>query len=100
MKNYLACLVILFGAVVAVHAAPPSDQSIEQMMNVMHVEKMLDQMMTQMEAGMRTGMEQSMQQSLHGNPPTDAQKAQAAEFQKKFMGIMKDELSYAKMKDI
>jgi hypothetical protein len=99
MKNYLVCLALLFG-VVSITAAPPSDQSIEQMMNVMQVQKMMDQMMTQMDTGMRTGMEQGLQQSLQGKTPTDAQKAQIAEFQKKLSGVLKDELSYAKMKDI
>jgi len=99
MKNYLVCLALLF-SVIGVKAVPPSDQSIEQMMTVMQVQKMLDQMMTQMDAGMRTGMEQGLQQSLQGKTPTEAQKAQIADFQKKLSGILKDELSYAKMKDI
>ena len=99
MKNYLVCLALLF-SVVAIKAAPPSDQSIEQMINVMQVQKMLDQMMTQMDSGMRTGMEQGLQQSLRGKTPTDAQKAQMAELQKKISGMIKDELSFAKMKDI
>ena len=99
MKNYLVCLALLF-SVIGVKAVPPSDQSIEQMMTVMQVQKMLDQVMTQMEAGMRTGMEQSLQQSLQGKTPTEAQKAQIADFQKKISGKLKDELSYAKMKDI
>ena len=99
MKNYFLCLALLFG-VVAVQAAPPSDSSIEQMMNVLQVQKMLDQMMTQMDAGMRTGMEQGLQQSMRGKTTTDAQKVQIAELQKKISGIIKGELSFAKMKDI
>jgi hypothetical protein len=99
MKNYLVCLALLF-SVVAAQAAPPSDQSIEQMMSVMHVQGMLDQMLTQMDAGVRTGMEQGLQQSLSGKMPTEAQKAQIAEFQKKLSGMIRDELSYTKMKDI
>ena len=55
-------------------------------MNVMQVQKMLDQMMTQMDTGMRTGMEQGLQQSLRAKTPTDAQKAQMAELQKKISG--------------
>lgn len=99
MKNYLVCLFVLLAAF-SLQAAPPTDQSIEKMMSVMQVEKMLNQMMTQMEAGMQSGMEQSLQQSLHGTPPTPAQKAQADQFQKKLGGILRDELSFAKMKDI
>ena len=87
-------------SVVAAQAAPPSDQSIEQMMKVMQVEQMLNQTMTQMETGMRSGMEQSVQQSLQGKPPTAAQKTQIAEFQTKFAGVLKDELSFAKLKGV
>ena len=69
-------------------------------MNVMQVQKMLDQMMTQMDSGMRGAMEQGLQQSLQGKTPTEAQKTQIAEFQKKLSGALKDELSFAKIKDI
>ena len=100
MKNYFLGLTALLIVSVSATAAPPSDQSIEQMMRVMQVERMLNQMLTQMEAGMQTGMEQGLQQSLQGKTATDAQKAQIAEFQKKLSGILKDELSFAKMKDV
>ncbi len=100
MKNYILCLTLLFGVVASAKAAPPSDQSIEQMMGAMQVQLMVDQMLTQMDAGMRTGMEQGLQQSMKGKAPTDAQKAQIGDFQKKLSGIIKDELSFAKMRDI
>ena len=99
MKNYLICLALIY-TLASTQAAPPSDQSIAKMMETMQVEKMLDQMMTQMESGMRSGMEQGMQQALHGTPPTPAQKAKAEDFQKKLAAILRDELSFAKMKDI
>ena len=100
MKNYFLGLTVLLIVSVSATAAPPSDQSIEEMMRVMQVEKMLNQMLTQMEAGMQTGMEQGLQQSIQGKTATDAQKAKIAEFQKKLSGILKDELSFAKMKDV
>ena len=100
MKNYFLGLTALLIVSLSATAAPPSDQSIEEMMRVMQVEKMLNQMLTQMEAGMQTGMEQGLQQSLQGKTATDAQKAQIAEFQKKLSGILKDDLSFAKMKDV
>ncbi len=99
MKHLFVCLALLASAL-ATHAAPPSDQSIEQMLNVMHVQTMLEQMLTQMDSGMQQGMEQGLQQSLKGKEPSAAQKAKIAGFQKKLSGIMKDELSYAKMKDV
>ena len=96
MKNYFLCLTVLLIVSLSATAAPPSDQSIEEMMRVMQVEKMLNQMLAQME----TGMEQGLQQSLQGKTATGAQKARIAEFQKKLSGILKDELSFAKMKDV
>ena len=95
MKIHLAVLALLV-TVLTSHAAPPSDQSIEQMMKVAHIQAMLDQMLTQMDAGMQQGM----QQALKGKDPTPAQRAKMAEFQKKLSAMMKDELSFAKTKDI
>jgi uncharacterized protein len=101
MKNKILCLALLGGlALVSLAAAPPTDQSIEQMLRVMQVEKMLDQMVTQMDTGMRKGMEQAIQQSLKGKVPTPAQQAQISDFQTKLSSMVKDELSYAKMKDV
>ncbi len=57
-------------------------------------------MLAQMDMGMRAGMEQGLRQSLHGGTPTSGQKAKMDEFQTKFTAILKDELSYAKMRDI
>ena len=88
MKKYLVVLALI-GSVVAAPAAPPSDQSIEQMMSVLHVQTMLDQMLGQMDTGMRNGLQQGLQQ-----------KEQVTQFQNKLTAMMKDELSYAKMKDI
>ena len=99
MKNYLICLALIY-TLASTQAAPPSDQSIAKMMETMHVETMLNQMTTQMESGMRAGMDQGMQQALHGTPPTPAQKAKAEDFQKKLAAILREELSFAKVKDI
>ncbi len=99
MKIYFVSLAFVLG-VFSVEGAPPSDQSIEQMMRVMQVEPMLNQMLTQMDTGMRTGMEQGLQRSMQGKTPTDAQKNQMAAFQTRLSGIIKDELAFAKVKDI
>lgn len=95
MKRFLIVFAML-GSVLTTQAAPPSDQSIEQMMGVMHVQAMIDQMFGQMDSAMRNGI----QQSLQGKEPTAAQKTKIADFQTRLTGMMKDELSYAKMKDI
>lgn len=100
MKTVAISFILLLSVCFSSQAAPPTDQAIEQMMNVMQVEKMLNQMLAQMDTGMRTGMEQGLQQSLHGSPPTPPQEAKIAEIEAKFVATMKDELSYAKLKDI
>ncbi len=101
MKNLIVCLTFLCGlTVVSLPAAPPTDQSIEQLLRVMQVEKMFDQMMSQMNSAMRTGMEQGLQESLKGKAPTPGQQAQIDAFQKKFSAVIKDELSYPKLKDV
>ena len=62
MKNKMLCLTLLCGlGLVSLRAARPSDQSIEQLLRVMQVDKLLDQMVTQMDSGMRSGMEKGLQ---------------------------------------
>lgn len=101
MKNAILCLALFCAfAAVPLRAAPPSDQSIEQLLRVMQVETMFNEMMSQMDSAMRTGMEQGVQESLKGKPPTPAQQAQIDTFQKKFSAAIKDELSYPKLKDV
>ena len=99
MKTIL-CAVVLFCFVLIGQAAPPSDQSISQMMTALQIEKMVDQFLTQMDTGMKTGMEQSLQQSLHGKEATAAQKTAMENFRQKINGTMKEELSFGKLKDL
>ena len=99
MKKYLLALVLLSSALSA-PAAPPSDSSIEQMMGVMHVQAMLDQMIKQMDDGVRSGLQQGLAQSMKGKEPSATQKAKITEFENKLSQMMKDELSYARMKDV
>jgi hypothetical protein len=101
MKNKIFYLTLLCSlGLVSLRAAPPSDQSIEQLLRVMQVDKLLDQMVGQMNSGMQSGMEKGLQQTLKGKTPTSAQQAQISDFQKKLSAVMKDELSYPKMKDV
>lgn len=95
MKNYFAVFLLLSSLVIA-QAAPPSDQSIEKMLQVMQVQKMLDQMVAQVDGAMQSGMAQSLQ----GQTPSAAQKAKMSEFQAKLSATIKDELSLAKTKDV
>lgn len=57
MKKYLIVLVLL-SSIFSAPAAPPSDQSIDQMMNVLHVQAMLDQILKQVDDSIRSGMQQ------------------------------------------
>jgi hypothetical protein len=98
IQFYLALAVS--SAVEFAQPAPPTDESIKQMLTVMHVEKMLDQMFLQMDAGMKAGMEQGLQQSLHGHELNAAQKAAIEKFKERLTAMMKDELSFVKMQDI
>jgi hypothetical protein len=100
MKIQFYIALAVTSAVAFAQSAPPTDESIKQMLTVMHVEKMLDQMFLQMDAAMKSGMEQGLQQSLHGHELNAAQKAAIEKFKEKLSAIMKDELSFAKMQDI
>jgi hypothetical protein len=81
-------------------AASPSDQSINELLGVMNMPHMMDQMLANVDQGMKTGMQQGLQQSLQGRELTAEQKAEVEKFQKKLMGIMRDELAFDKLKDI
>ena len=100
MKNRISfVLAFLFVAALA-HAAPPSDQSLNQMMTVMQVEAMLNQALQQMDGSIAKGMEQGLQQSLQGKELTAAQKTSVESFKTKLSATMKDELSLTKVKEI
>jgi uncharacterized protein len=81
-------------------AAPPSDQSITEMMSLMQLEALLNQALKQMDEGMSKGMEGGLQKSLQGQELNAAQKAKVEAFRKKFAETMKEELSFPKVKDI
>jgi hypothetical protein len=76
-------------------AAPPSDQSINQLLQLTKVDKQMDSVFTQMEGMMKA----SMQQATKGKPLSADEQAVLDRQQAKMAGIMKDELSWDKMKD-
>lgn len=96
MKTYVLSVLLVVAAICCAKAAPPSDASIEQMLKATHADQMVDQMITQMS----NGMQQGMQQALQGRTPTPAQQAKIEEFRTKLTALLRDELSFAKMKDI
>jgi hypothetical protein len=77
-------------------AAPPSDQSINQLLQLTKVDKLADSVFTQMDGMMKA----SIQQATKGKPLSADEQAVLDRQQAKMAGIMKEELSWAKMKDL
>jgi hypothetical protein len=77
-------------------AAPPSDQSINQLLQLTKVDKHMDSVFTQMEGAMKA----SLQQATKGKPLSAEEQAVLDRQQAKMAGIMKEELSWDKMKDL
>ena len=100
MKNRISFVLVFLCAAASVHAAPPSDQSINKMMSALQVEAMLSQALQQMDGNIAKGMEQGLQQSIQGKELTAAQKTAVENFKNKLSATMKEELSLAKVKEI
>jgi uncharacterized protein len=100
MKTLHVATISCLAAVVSSVAAPPSDQSINEVLDVMNMPRTMDQILATMDQQMRVGMQRGLQQSLQGREPTAEQRAEVEKFQKKIMGIMRDELAFDKVKDI
>jgi hypothetical protein len=100
MKTLYVATISCLAAVASSVAAPPSDQSINELLDVMNVPHTMDQILADMDQQMRVGMQRGLQQSLQARGPTAEQRAEVEKFQKKIMGIMRDELAFDKVKDI
>jgi hypothetical protein len=96
MKTLCFVTISCLAAVSSSVAAPPSDQSINELLDVLNMPRMIDQILANMDQGMKTGM----QQSLQGRELTATQRAEVEKFQKKIMGTMRNELAFDKVKDI
>jgi hypothetical protein len=77
-------------------AAPPSDQSISQLLQLTKVDKQMDSVFTQMDGMMKA----SIQQATKGKPLSADEQAILDRQQAKMAGIMKEELSWEKTKDL
>lgn len=87
---------ILFFAVffsTAVHAATPSDASIEELLNSMHAEKIMDLMLPAIDKSMH----QSMAMATEGKALSAKQQQILDASTAKMMALMKDEMSWDKM---
>ncbi len=76
-------------------AAPPSDASINQLLELSKAGALMDSVWTQMDGFMKS----SMQQVTKGKPLSADEQAIMDKQQTKMITIMKDELSWAKIKD-
>lgn len=100
IKRLLLCTVIGCAVISSGMAAPPSDQSINEMMDAMQLRGLLSQALKQMDDGMTQSMMQGLQKSLQGKTLTAAQKASVDTFHTKFTTAANEELSFARVKDI
>ena len=82
-------------ATTSLQAAPPSDASINKLLEVSKAGKLMDSVWAQMDGFMKT----SMQQVTKGKPLSADEQAIMDKQQAKIIAVMKDELSWAKIKD-
>jgi hypothetical protein len=96
--KYGITFALIFVCTLVAQAAPPTDQSINEMMNVMQLEALLNQALKQMDEGIAKGMEEGLEQATKGKELSPAQKTAVENFRKKFSATMSEELSLAKVK--
>jgi uncharacterized protein len=89
----LACLLI---ACVPLHAAPPKKESVEKLLVVTDVEKLLTSMQQQIDGVMKN----AMNEAFRGQQMTPEAAALSERLQKKLMTNFRSELSWEKMKDL
>ncbi len=77
-------------------AAPPSDESINQLLQLTKVDKLVDSVITQMDGMMKS----AMQQATKGKTLSAEEQAIMDRQQAKMISIMKEELSWDRMKDL
>jgi uncharacterized protein len=79
----------------ATQAAPPSDASVARLLEVSQAGKMMDSVFDQMDGFMKN----SMRQVTKGKPLSAEEQAVMDRQQSKMIAIMKEEFSWAKMKE-
>jgi uncharacterized protein len=77
-------------------AAPPSDQSINQLLQLTKVDQLANSVFTQMDGMLKA----SIQQATRGKPLSADEQAILDRQQARMIGIMKEELSWDKMQDL
>jgi hypothetical protein len=95
----IPCTLLLLAVLIlplSTPAAPPTDPSINQLLQLTKVDKQMDSVFTQMDDLLKT----SLQQATKGRPLSAEEQAILDRQQAKMSGIMKEELSWDKMKDL
>jgi hypothetical protein len=77
-------------------AAPPSDQSINQLLQLTKVDKLADSFLNQMDGAMKS----ALQQTTRGKTLSAEEQAIIDRQQARMISILKEELSWDKMKDL
>ena len=95
MKNAVFGVIFLC-SVLAAQAAPPSEESVLKMMNSLQLHTTLDQMVAQLDAGMKAGMKDLVK----GKEMDPVQTAEMDKLKSRMSATIKEEFSFAKMKDI
>jgi hypothetical protein len=94
-KPFAVLLAIALTICSSIQAAPPSDESINQLLELSRAEKLMDSVWAQMDGIMKS----SMQQVAKGKPLSADEQAIMDKQQTKMIAIMKDELSWDNLKD-
>jgi hypothetical protein len=76
-------------------AAPPSDQSVNQLLQLTKVDRQMDSVLAQMEGAMKA----SLQRLTQGKPLSADEQAMLDQRQAKMSAILKEEFSWDKVKD-
>ena len=99
MKHIL--FVILMGSVIlSATAAPPSDESIDQMMQAMQLDQLIGQTVSQMDVALRSGIQEGLKDLTKGKEPTAAQREATEKCAEKLSAAMKEELAISKTKQL
>ncbi len=98
--RYLISFFLIMACALMTQAAQLSDSSVNELIRAMQLETLLNQALKQMDEGMSKGMEQGLQKSIQGKELNSTQKTAVEKFRTKFEQTVKEELSFAKVKDI
>jgi len=96
MKKLLILLSICLASATVSADTKPSDSSVEELLTLSEAYKLVDNMLPQMEAMIKS----SAQQSLEGKTPDDEQREVIETVLVKTNALVKQEVSYEKMKPI